>query len=97
MGITLPKDRIAEFCKRKHIRKLALFGSALRDDFGDDSDVDVLVEFEPEFAPGLGFFTIERELSGIIGRKVDLNTPMFLSKDFRERVIADAKVIYGQA
>ena len=71
--IQIPKERITDFCRQHHIRKLAIFGSALRDDFGSDSDVDVLVEFEPGHVPGLAFFGIEQELSAILGRKVDLN------------------------
>ena len=90
--IEIPKDRIAEFCRNNHIRRLALFGSVLRDDFGPDSDVDVLVEFEPGQTPGLRFFGMEIELSEILGRKVDLNTPGFLSKYFRDEVLAEAEV-----
>jgi predicted nucleotidyltransferase len=67
--IQIPKERITDFCRRHHIRKLAIFGSALRDDFGPDSDVDVLVEFEPGHVPGLAFFGIEQELSAILGRR----------------------------
>ena len=81
-GIDVSEDTIAEFCNRHGIRKLALFGSALRDDFTEDSDVDVLVEFEPDIRVGLRFFGMEIELSEILGRKVDLNTPGFLSKYF---------------
>ena len=92
--IEIPKDRIAEFCLRHHIRKLALFGSVLRDDFQPGSDVDVLVEFEPDFVPGLEFFRLESELSEILGRKVDLNTPAFLSRYFRDRTLAEAEVEY---
>jgi predicted nucleotidyltransferase len=95
--IEIPKDRIAEFCRINHIRRLALFGSVLRDDFGPDSDVDVLVEFEPEHVPGLRFFGMEIELSEILGRKVDLNTPGFLSKYFRDEVLAEAEVQYDAA
>ncbi|MGO9056341.1 MAG: nucleotidyltransferase family protein [Candidatus Binataceae bacterium] len=76
------------------IRKLALFGSVLREDFSPESDVDVLVEFEPGHIPGHSFFAMEAELSEILGRKVDLNTPGFLSKYFRDRVMAEAKVEY---
>jgi uncharacterized protein len=92
--IEIPRDRIAAFCQRHHIRKLALFGSVLRDDFQPGSDVDVLVEFDPEFVPGLEFFRLESELSDILGRKVDLNTPTFLSKYFRDRALAEAEVEY---
>lgn len=92
--IEIPKARIEEFCRLHHIRKLALFGSVLRDDFQANSDVDVLVEFEPGFIPGLQFFALETELSGILGRKVDLNTPGFLSKHFRELALSEAEVHY---
>jgi predicted nucleotidyltransferase len=92
--ISLDRDRIADFCRRYHIRRLALFGSVLRDDFGPDSDVDVLVEFEPGHVPGLAFLSMEEELSGILGHKVDLNTPGFLSPYFRDRVQLEAAVQY---
>ena len=92
--IEIPTARIEEFCRQHHIRKLALFGSVLRDDFQANSDIDVLVEFEPGFAPGLEFFDLERELSGILGRNVDLNTAGFLSKHFRERALSEAEVHY---
>jgi predicted nucleotidyltransferase len=92
--IKIPRDRVAEFCRRHRIRRLALFGSVLRDDFQPSSDVDVLVEFEPDFVPGLEFFAFESELSEILGRKVDLNTPAFLSKYFRDRALAEAEIEY---
>ena len=92
--MNLPRDAIARFCRQHYIRKLALFGSVLRDDFGADSDVDVLVEFEPGRVPGLAFFTIEDELSQLLGRKVDLNTPQFLSPYFRDSALAEAEVQY---
>lgn len=95
--IQIPKERITDFCQRHHIRKLAIFGSALRDDFGPDSDVDVLVEFEPGHVPGLAFFGIEQELSAILGRKVDLNTAGFLSPEIREMVLKEAEVQYVAA
>ena len=96
--IAIPKPQIAEFCRRHHIRKLALFGSVLRDDFRPDSDVDVLVEFEPDHIPGLiRFAGMELELSDILGgRKVDLNTPKFLSPYFRDEVLEEAEVQYVQ-
>ncbi len=71
-----------------------MFGSVLRDDFGPDSDVDILVEFEPGFVPGLEFFALEDELAQILGRKVDLNTPGFLSRYFRDQALAEAEVHY---
>jgi predicted nucleotidyltransferase len=95
--IQIPKERITDFCQRHHIRKLAIFGSALRYDFGPDSDVDVLVEFEPGHVPELAFFGIEQELSAILGRKVDLNTAGFLSPEIREMVLKEAEVQYVAA
>ena len=90
----IPQPKLNDFCRRHHIRKLALFGSVLRDDFRPESDVDVLVEFEPGFTPALNFFGMEIELSEILGRKVDLNTAGLLSKYFRDRVMAEAEVQY---
>ena len=95
--IEIPREKIAEFCRQNQIRRLALFGSVLRDDFTPRSDVDVLVEFEPGTRVGLRFFTLEEELSKLLGRKVDLNTPGFLSKYFRDEVIAEAEVQYDAA
>lgn len=95
--ITIDRQRLAEFCRNNHICKLALFGSILRDDFRPESDIDVLVEFEPGHVPGLKFFALERELSELLGRKVDLNTPNFLSPYFRGKVLAEAEVQYVAA
>jgi uncharacterized protein len=95
--LTIDRDRVAEFCRRHHIRRLALFGSVLRADFGPTSDVDVLVEFEPDHVPGLAFFTMQQELSTLIGRPVDLNTPGFLSRYFRESVLNEAEPLYVAA
>ncbi len=95
--INIPEAEVARFCRENHIQRLSLFGSVLRDDFGPESDVDVLVEFEPGTRVGLRFFTLERELSEILGRKVDLNTPGFLSKSFRDEVLAEAEVYYDAA
>jgi uncharacterized protein len=97
--IKLPRAEIAVFCRRHHIRKLALFGSVLRDDFRPDSDIDVLVEFEPGHIPGLiRLAGMELELSELFGgRKVDMNTPMCLSPYFRDEVLAEAEVLYVQA
>ncbi|MFZ5923053.1 MAG: nucleotidyltransferase family protein [Chloroflexota bacterium] len=92
LKIKVPRKRIADFCQRYHIRKLAFFGSVLRDDFGPNSDVDVLVEFEPGHVPGLAFFAMQEELSKILGHKVDLNTKGFISKYFREEVLRDSRV-----
>ena len=93
--IRIDKQRIAEFCRRHRVRRLALFGSVLREDFTSDSDVDVLAEFEDGHVPGLAFFAMEQELSEILGRKVDLNTPNFLSPDFRDNVLATAEEQYA--
>jgi len=95
--INIPKEKIEAFCRRNQIRRLAFFGSVLRDDFSAESDVDVLVEFEPDARVGLQFFKMEQELSEMLGRKVDLNTAGFLSKYFRDEVLADAKVLYDAA
>jgi len=95
----IPFDRevIAAFCRSHHVRRLAFFGSVLRDDFTPVSDIDVLVEFEPGHVPGLAFFSMERELTEILGRKVDLNTPGFLSRYFRDQVLAEAETQYVAA
>ena len=96
--IILPKEQIADFCLRRHIRRLAIFGSALRSDFNESSDIDILVEFEPEHSPGLfGMARMERELSALLGgRKVDLRTPEDLSRYFRQEVLNEAEVQYAQ-
>lgn len=93
-AIYLPLDEIAALCQKHHIRKLALFGSVLRDDFRPDSDVDVLVEFEPGRVPGFGFIIVQDELSALLGREVDLNTPGFLSRHFRQQVMDSTLVVY---
>jgi hypothetical protein len=95
--IDVPRERIAEICRRHHIRRLALFGSVLRDDFTPQSDVDVLVEFQPGKTPGFGIWDVEQELSAVIGRRVDLRTPQELSKYFREEVLAEAEELYVAA
>jgi predicted nucleotidyltransferase len=97
--LSVPKDRIASFCRERGIRRLAFFGSVLRPDFRPDSDVDVLVEFEPDRIPGLlGIARMEREFSALLGnRKVDLRTPEDLSPYFRQTVLAEAEVQYARA
>jgi uncharacterized protein len=95
--IDIPRPQIADFCRRNHIRRLALFGSVLRDDFGPASDVDVLVEFEPGTRVGLRFFAMERELSAILGRKVDLCTPGFLSDEILRLVQSELETQYDAA
>lgn len=94
--VTIDRQEIARFCQRHHIRKLALFGSVLRDDFGPASDVDVLVEFEPGARVGLiRLAGIEDELGRILERKVDLRSPDDLSRYFRQRVVSEAEVLYA--
>lgn len=94
-NITIPEKDIEAFCQHHHVRKLAFFGSVLGNEFKPESDVDVLVEFDPEHIPGLvGFIGMEIELGEILGRKVDLNTPHSLSRYFRDHVIAEANVQY---
>jgi predicted nucleotidyltransferase len=99
MPVQIPVDqkRIADFCRVHHIRRLALFGSVLRNDFGPSSDVDVLVEFERDHVPGFAFFSLESELSDLFQRHVDLNTTAFLSKYFRDEVLREAQVLYDAA
>ncbi len=92
----VPEDRLSAYCRRHHIRKLALFGSVLRGDFRPDSDIDVLVEFEPGHTPGFGIIDMENELSELAGRKVDLRTPGDLSRYFRDSVVREAKVEYAE-
>jgi len=95
--IELPQEPIAAFCRTHHIARLSVFGSALTEDFGPDSDVDFLVEFEPGHVPGyIGLAGMERELSAIIGRKADIRTPAELSKYFRDEVLAAAVEQYAR-
>jgi len=97
-GIDIPTERIAEFCRRNHIRRLALFGSILRDDFGPQSDIDLLVAFEPGQRVGLfQLVAVELELGDILRRKVDLNTAGFLSPRFRDQVQREAQTLYVAA
>ena len=96
--ISVSKTALAAFCQEHGIKRLAIFGSALREDFGPESDIDVLVEFEPDRIPGLlGIAGMELELSELFtGRKVDLRTPEDLSPYFRQDVLATAEVQYDQ-
>lgn len=95
--IDIPAGQVAEFCRHHHVVRLALFGSVLRDDFRLDSDVDVLVEFEIGQTPGLAFFAMQDELSALLGRRVDLNTPGCLSPYFRDTVLREIEVLYDAA
>jgi predicted nucleotidyltransferase len=87
-------EQLAPLCRRYGVRRLALFGSALRDDFGPSSDLDLLVDFEPGARTGLRMFEFEAEPSDLFGRKVDLSTPGFLGVEFRERVRREAKDLH---
>lgn len=96
MKPAIPRERLADFCRRNHIRRLSLFGSVLRDDFRADSDIDVLVEFEPGHVPGLRFIRLQDELSALFGgRPVDLVTPKFLNHRIRDEVLRTAQVQYA--
>ena len=95
LRIEVDHESIAEFCARNGIRRLSFFGSVLRDDFGHESDVDILVEFEPDVAVGyFGMARMELDLTAIIGRKVDFRTPQELSRYFRDEVLAEAMAEY---
>lgn len=95
--IAVPQQKIAGFCHRHHIRRLSLFGSVLGEDFSAKSDVDVLVEFQPGAKRGmLRLAAMEEELAEILGRKVDLQTPAFLSEHFRDKVLAEAELQYAE-
>jgi uncharacterized protein len=92
----LSSNQLRSFCQKNHIRQLSFFGSAVRDDFGPKSDIDVLVEFETGRTPGLDFFLMEAELSHLLGRKVDLLTINFLSPEIRRTVLSEAVSAYEQ-
>jgi predicted nucleotidyltransferase len=96
-GIQIPREQIDAFCHSNGIRRLALFGSILRDDFGPESDIDVLVEFQDGVHVGLAFIRMQDELSRILGRKVDLNTPGSISKYFRDDILNEAETLYVAA
>ncbi len=92
--IDIPREEIAEFCRRNRVRRMALFGSVIRDDFRPESDVDILVEFEPGYAAGFVFFQMRRELTAMLGREVDMHTAASLSPYFRQEVLDEAEEIY---
>ncbi len=95
--IEIDRAQLEKLCQKYGIRRLALFGSVIRDDFGDDSDVDILVEFQTDAKVGLSFFSLQKELSLILGRQVDLSTPSFLSPRIRDRVESEARPVYEAA
>ncbi|MCB9076711.1 MAG: nucleotidyltransferase family protein [Anaerolineaceae bacterium] len=93
--LNISQQQLIDFCRRHHIRKLSLFGSILRTDFSPDSDIDFLVEFEPDAIPGLFEVAgMEIELSDMLGRKVDMRTPEDLSQYFRQDVLDSAELQY---
>lgn len=96
-GIHIPTEQLKAFCHTNGIRRLALFGSILRDDFRPESDIDILVEFQEGVHVGLAFFRMQDELSNIFGRRVDLNTPACLSKYFRDDVLHEVETLYVAA
>ena len=97
ISIKIPQEKIVEFCTKNHITNLSLFGSVLRGDFREDSDIDLLVEFDSNHVPGLiRLASMEIELTEILGRKVDLRTPQDLSRYFRQEVVNNAEVQYAE-
>mgnify|MGYP003622339951 CR=1 FL=1 len=96
-GIEIPLERVAALCRANGVHRLALFGSALRDDFRPESDLDLLVEFEPGRRVGLAFIRLQDELSRLLGRTVDLHTPAGLSRYFRAAVLSEAETLYVAA
>jgi len=97
-GVNISKEKIINFCKKNHIKRLAFFGSVQRNDFNPESDVDILVEFEPGHTPGFfKLFDMEQELSSVLnGRKVDIRTPDDLSRYFRDKIKEEAEIYYVQ-
>lgn len=92
---TIPRQQIVDFCRRHHIRRLSLFGSVLRDDFGPNSDVDVLVEWELGYSPGWNIVTIADEFGKLFGgRNVDMIDPQFIKPRLRDRILSTAEVQY---
>lgn len=98
LQISVDRDRLASICRRYHVRRLAAFGSVLREDFGPDSDVDLLIEFDPEQVPGMvAMHELERELSALwTGRRVDIVNPKYLNHRIRDRVLAEAQLQYAE-
>lgn len=96
LHIQVNREQIADFCRRHHIRRFAFFGSVLRDDFRPDSDMDVLIEFDPVHIPGLfDLMRMQREFSQMVGREADFRTPDDLGRYIRDRVLSEAEVLYA--
>ena len=94
--INLDSEQVRQFCKKNYIRRLSLFGSFLHGRERPESDVDILVEFVPGHEPGWDFFELQYQLSAIVGRPVDLHTPNFLSRYFRDKILHEAKVYHDE-
>jgi len=95
-GVSFPEAALADLCRRHGVSRLSVFGSILREDFASESDVDLLVEFAPSRMPTLiGIAQLECELGELVGRKVDLRTPRELSRYFRDKVIAQARLLHA--
>jgi len=95
--IRVDNGEMEAFCRKNYVRRLAFFGSVLRSDFRPDSDIDILIEFEPGHVPGLAFFALQDELGQMLGHKVDLHTPASLSSYFRDQVLREAEPAYVAA
>jgi predicted nucleotidyltransferase len=93
-ALGISHKKIVACCRRHGVRRLAVFGSAIREDFTPQSDIDLLVEYEPDAQAGLSFFALQDELTGLFGRKVDLHTPGFLDQYYRDQVLGEAETIY---
>ena len=95
--IDIDRAKLEKLCRKYLIQRLSFFGSVIRDDFSHDSDIDILVEFLPEARVGLSFFSLQEELSLLVGRQVDLSTPGFLSPRIRDKVASEARPVYEAA
>ncbi len=96
-NVEIENEGLTDLCQRHHIRKLSLFGSVLRDDFGPESDVDVLVRFDPDFPVGFRIFEIEEELSQLFGgRRIDIVNEKYINPRLRSRILGEAQVQYDQ-
>lgn len=96
--IAFPKNKIRDFCRKYHVKKFSFFGSILTDKFGPDSDIDVLVEFEPNAHPNYFLLVdMENDLTKIFGRRTDVRTPNEISHYYRQQVLSEAKSIYADS
>jgi hypothetical protein len=96
-NIDFSREALVDLCRRHHIRRLSLFGSVLREEFGPDSDIDVLVEFDPSHVVGFRIFRVEEELSRLFGgHRVDLVNPKYLNRHVKDRILSSAQVQYNE-